>query len=110
MPRQRSRFNCVLATAPTFPYNAHTKSMTNEEDIVASKVKITVSVDATLLRELEAASRQKRKPRSRLMEEALRLWKRSRLEQALKEGYQTMAKEDRATARRHLAAGWEAME
>jgi hypothetical protein len=44
------------------------------------------------------------------MEEALRLWKRSRLEQALKEGYLTMAKEDRATARRHLAAGWEAME
>lgn len=29
MPRQRWRFNCVLAAAPTFPYNAHTKGMTN---------------------------------------------------------------------------------
>ena len=74
---------------------------------MASKVKITVSVDEALIRELQRASRQKRKPRSRLVEEALQLWKRSQLEQALKEGYQTMAEEDRAAAERHLAAGWE---
>jgi len=74
---------------------------------MASKVKITVSVDEALIRELQRASRQKRKPRSRLVEEALQLWKRSQLEQALKEGYQTMAEEDRAAAERQLAAGSE---
>lgn len=76
---------------------------------MASKIKVTVSLDRTLLRELEGASRQKRKPRSQLVEEALQLWCRRRLEQALREGYQAMAREDRATAERHLAAGWEAV-
>lgn len=76
---------------------------------MASKVKITVSVDAALIRELGGATRKTRKPRSRLVEEALQLWRRRQLEQALKEGYQAMAKEDRATAERHLAAGWEVM-
>lgn len=74
---------------------------------MASKIKITVSVDKALARELGGASRQKRKPRSQLVEEALRLWRRSQLEQALKQGYQAMAKEDRASAERRLAAGWE---
>lgn len=74
-----------------------------------SKVKITISIDETLVRELTGASRQARKSRSRLVEEALQYWRRSRLEQELKEGYQAMAKENRATAERNLAAGWEAM-
>lgn len=74
---------------------------------MASKVKVTVSLDETLIRELGGASRQKRKPRSQLVEEALRLWRRRRLEEELKEGYQAMAKEDRTTAERHLATGWE---
>lgn len=74
---------------------------------MASKVKVTVSLDRALVRELGRANRRKRKPRSQLVEEALQLWRRRQLEQALKEGYQAMAKEDRATAERHLAAGWE---
>jgi metal-responsive CopG/Arc/MetJ family transcriptional regulator len=79
-----------------------------EEDM-ASKVKITISLDATLVRELAGASRQAGKSRSRLVEEALQYWRRSRLEQELKEGYQAMAKDDRATAERNVTAGWEAM-
>ena len=74
-----------------------------------AKVKVTVSVDAALLRELGGASRRSRKPRSQLVEEALRLWTRRRLEQALREGYRAMAKEDRALAERRLPAGWETM-
>ncbi|MBI3086224.1 MAG: ribbon-helix-helix domain-containing protein [candidate division NC10 bacterium] len=79
------------------------------EEEMPSKVKITISIDETLVRELTGASRQARKSRSRLVEEALQYWRRSRLELELKEGYQAMAKEDRATAERSLAAGWEAM-
>jgi len=74
-----------------------------------SKVKVTVSLDAALVRELQEAGRRSGKSRSRLMEEALEYWRRSRLEQELKRGYQAMAQEDRETAERHLAAGWEAM-
>ena len=74
---------------------------------MASKVKVTVSLDERLVKEMEGISRQSRTPRSRLIEEALRFWRRCRLEQQLKEGYLEMATEDRTTAERHLAAGWE---
>ncbi len=76
---------------------------------MGSKVKVTVSLDEALVRDLGGTSQRKGKPRSQLVEEALRLWRRSRLEQELREGYQAMAKADRATAERHLAAGWEAL-
>lgn len=74
---------------------------------MASKVKITLSLDEGLVKELEGISKVKRTPRSRLVEEALRFWRRSLLEQQLKDGYQSMAIEDRATAEHNLAAGWE---
>ena len=74
---------------------------------MASKVKVTVSLDEGLVRELGSAGRHKGKPRSQLVEEALRLWRRAGLERELKEGYEAMAKADRVTADRHLAAGWE---
>lgn len=74
---------------------------------MASKVKITLSLDEGLVKELAGISKAKRTPRSRLVEEALRFWRRSRLEQQLKEGYQHMAAEDRATAERNIAAEWE---
>jgi metal-responsive CopG/Arc/MetJ family transcriptional regulator len=76
---------------------------------MASKVKVTVSLDEALVKELAGASRERRKPRSQLVEEALRMWRRSRLEQALRDGYEAMAKEDRATAERRLSAAWETM-
>jgi len=74
---------------------------------MASKVKITVSLDKSLVKELAAVSRRIRRSRSPLVEEALQLWRRSQLEQQLKESYKQMATEDRTTAERHLAAGWE---
>jgi metal-responsive CopG/Arc/MetJ family transcriptional regulator len=77
---------------------------------MASKVKITVSIDKDLVQELGGVSRRGRKSRSRLVEEALQHWRRSRLEQELKAGYQAMAKVDRATAERNLAAGWESIQ
>jgi len=74
---------------------------------MASKVKVTVSLDEALVRELGGASQRKGKPRSHLVEEALRLWRRTRIEQELREGYQAMAKADRATAEHRLRAAWQ---
>lgn len=76
---------------------------------MAAKVKVTVSVEAGLVEELGHVSRRTGKARSQLVEEALRLWRRRQLDEALKEGYRAMAKEDRATAERHLRAGWDAI-
>jgi hypothetical protein len=36
-------------------------------------------------------------------------WQRRQLEKDLREGYRATAKADQATARLHLAAGWEAI-
>lgn len=73
---------------------------------MASKVKITVSLDKSLVKELAAVSRRIRQSRSRLIEEAVRSWQGSQLEQQLKEGYQHMAAEDRATAERNFGTRW----
>ena len=75
-----------------------------------SKVKVTVSLDPELVRELSQAGRRTGKPRSRLVEEALEHWRRSRLAEELKEGYQAMAKEDLRTAKAALAAQREAVD
>ena len=51
-----------------------------------SKVKVAFSVDAELIRALGRTSRERRQPRSRLVEEAPRLWRRRQLEESLREG------------------------
>ena len=71
---------------------------------MAQKVKLTVSLDSDLVESLDEASRQSKKPRSRVVQEALRLWRRKNVHDKLAEGYRAMAEEDRETAERHLPA------
>ena len=71
---------------------------------MGQKVKVTLSLDEDLVEELEKVSRQRKKPRSRVAQEALRLWQRRELQEKLAEGYRAMAEEDRETAERHLPA------
>ncbi|MBI2997955.1 MAG: ribbon-helix-helix protein, CopG family [Deltaproteobacteria bacterium] len=71
---------------------------------MAQKVKLTVSLDQDLVETLDEMSRQSKKPRSRVVQEALRLWRRKQLHDKLAEGYRAMAEEDRETAERHLPA------
>jgi metal-responsive CopG/Arc/MetJ family transcriptional regulator len=78
-------------------------------NFMASKIKVTVSLEGSLVRDLTIAGHKTHKSRSRLVEEALQLWRRSLLREELKEGYLAMAEEDRAAAERHLSAGREAM-
>jgi len=71
---------------------------------MAQKVKLTLSLDADLVDALDRVSRQSKKPRSRVVQEALRLWRRKELQEKLAEGYRTMAEEDLETAERNLPA------
>jgi len=71
---------------------------------MARKVKVTLSLDGDLVQTLDRISRQSKKPRSRVVQEALRLWRRKELQEKLAEGYRTMAEEDRETAERGIAA------
>ena len=71
---------------------------------MAHKVKVTLSLDEDLVEVLEKVSRQRKKPRSRVVQEALRLWQKKELQQKLAEGYRAMVEEDRETAERRLPA------
>ncbi len=75
-----------------------------------AKAKITISLDPEIVSTLGRVSRKTGTTRSRLVGEALRLWQRVQLEEALKEGYRAMAKTDRAAAERDLPAAREVLE
>jgi metal-responsive CopG/Arc/MetJ family transcriptional regulator len=74
------------------------------------KVKVTLSLDQDMVQTLDTISRQSHKPRSRVVQEALRVWRRKALEEQLADGYRAMAKEDKETAERFLPAFREILE
>jgi Arc/MetJ-type ribon-helix-helix transcriptional regulator len=47
-------------------------------------------------------SRQSKKPRSQVVQEALRLWRRKELHEKLAEGYRSLTEGDRKIAEQHL--------
>ena len=77
---------------------------------MSGKTKVTVTLEGTLVKELDEACRTVHCSRSGLIEEAIRLWKRKQLEDALREGYQAMAREDLKTAGTWLEAGVEVLD
>ncbi len=77
---------------------------------MAGKDKITITVDADRLSELDRVAEAQHVSRSALVEEALRVWHRDRLEQELARGYREMAREDRETAERNLRSSVESLD
>ncbi len=71
---------------------------------MAHKLKVTLSLDEDLVETLERISRQTKKPRSRVVQEALRAWRRKELEEKLAQGYREMADENLETAEQGLSA------
>jgi predicted transcriptional regulator len=65
---------------------------------MASKLKLTVSIDRAVARRLDDLVKSKRRARSALVEEAIRDWEQAQLRDRLKEGYLAMAEEDREFA------------
>jgi len=74
-----------------------------------SKAKITVTIEEELVQEIDRTAKALKENRSCLVEEAIRTWKKVKLEQELREGYLAMAEEDRATAEENLPVGYEAL-
>lgn len=71
---------------------------------MAHKLKVTLSLDQDLVETLERISRQTKKPRSRVVQEALRAWRRKELQEKLAQGYREMANENLETAEQGLSA------
>lgn len=75
-----------------------TKCKMNGEDKMGAKGKLSVTVDREILEALDMVSRRFHVAKSRVAEEALRLWLKKRTEKLLAEGYEAMAAEDKEFA------------
>ena len=74
-----------------------------------SRMKITVSIEADLVRRLDEIGATSHQSRSRLVEASVRDWSRAALERDLIAGYRAMSGEDREMAEAGLAAGAETL-
>lgn len=76
---------------------------------MSSKLKVTITIDEDLIKEIDMLSKERTESRSHLIEEAIKLWKQKQLEKELIDGYLAMAKEDVETAEANLEAGIEVL-
>ena len=66
--------------------------------------KLSVTVDPQLYQVIERHAERTKVSKSRIIEEAIRLWERSRLAALAREGYQKMGDEDLRDAEAYLPA------
>ena len=76
---------------------------------MGNKLKVTVTIDEAVIREIDRASKEHGESRSRVIETAIQQWRERELKKQLIEGYVAMAKEDEDTAEANLAAGAEVL-
>ena len=76
---------------------------------MGNKQKVTITVDEAILKEIDKLSKSHGESRSRLIEDAIRVWREKTLEKELIDGYLAMAKEDAEMAESHLEAGMEVL-
>ena len=69
-----------------------------------TKRKLSITIDYKLLEEMEKASKVHHFSKSRLTEEALKLWFKKNTEELMAKGYEEMAKEDQEFAELALEA------
>ena len=74
-----------------------------------SKAKVTLTIDRTLIRNLDIVAKASKESRSHLVELAIRKWELSRLEQELQDGYRSMSEENLKIAEERIAAGYETL-
>ena len=74
---------------------------------MAKREKVTISIAADRLAELDEVAIARDTNRSALIEEALAVWEERRLKRELADGYKAMAAEDRRTAEANLRSGVE---
>jgi metal-responsive CopG/Arc/MetJ family transcriptional regulator len=76
---------------------------------MGNKLKVTVTIEESIVREIDRASNERGESRSRVIETAILQWRKRELDKQLIEGYLAMAKEDVETAEANLAAGVEVL-
>jgi metal-responsive CopG/Arc/MetJ family transcriptional regulator len=74
-----------------------------------TKRKLSITIDNKILEEIEKTTKARNFSKSKLTEEALKLWLKKNTEELMARGYKEMAKEDRDFAELSLEAQEEAM-
>ena len=74
------------------------------------RAKLSVTVDPNLYQTITRHAEKANVSKSRIVEEAIRVWEKNRLALLAKEGYQKMADEDAADAEVYLPAMSEILE
>lgn len=74
------------------------------------KIKLTVTVERELAQDLDAEAKSLNVSRSALVEEAIKLLKKKRLDESLKAGYQVMADENLMVAEELVRYGRETLD
>ena len=74
------------------------------------RAKLSVTVDPNLYQTITRHAEKAKVSKSRIVEEAIRVWEKNRLALLAKEGYLKMAAEDAADAEAYLAAMSENLE
>ncbi len=74
------------------------------------KAKITVTINESIIKEIDRLAEIQHESRSQLVEGAIKYWQQMQIKQELTKGYQAMAKEDIKTAEDHLLTGIEVLE
>lgn len=76
---------------------------------MGNKLKVTVTIEESIVREIDRASNERGESRSRVIETAIQQWRKREMDKQLIEGYLAMEKEDVETAEANLAAGVEVL-
>ena len=76
---------------------------------MGNKLKVTVTIEESIVGEIDRASKERGESRSRVIETAIQEWRKRELDKQLIEGYRAMAEEDAKTAEANLAAGVEVL-
>jgi metal-responsive CopG/Arc/MetJ family transcriptional regulator len=76
---------------------------------MSTRLKVTITMDESIIREIDRVSRKQKESRSRIMEEAMKEWKQKQIEKELIEGYRAMTQEDQEIAEANLEASAETL-
>jgi len=74
------------------------------------KERLSITIDSDLFAKIEKVAKEEKKPRSKIIMEALKIWEQKRIEYLMREGYVEGAKEDLELAEFDLEAGNEVMD
>ena len=74
------------------------------------KERISITIDSDLFAKIEKVAKEEKKPRSKIIMEALKIWEQKRIEYLMRRGYVEGTKEDLELAEFDLEAGNEVMD